>query len=109
MVYDCILGRNFLKIAELGLVPVDRGARKEVVCEFQGEIGTIMSINCEDDNIDLLKVGEDVRYVYRKKLDDMFLKYYLRPRRPLEHRVRSCIRLIVENGRIFICTPLRLF
>lgn len=104
--YDCVLGRDFLEKANLVLVS-GAGVVMGDNIEADDTVGMIMSIDWASDGTQLT-IGEDIDFVNRKRLNYMFDHYYIRPERPAEPRVKSEIRLILDDAKPFSCTPRRL-
>lgn len=95
--YDCILGRDFLEKTNLVLVS---GAEAVVGDSIEADdaVGMIMSIDWASDGAESA-IGEDIDYVNRRRLNDMFDHYYIRPERPAEPFICTPHRLSYVGGR----------
>ena len=113
LTFDCVLGRDFLSEAGLVLTmggnSVENGnVSKDYVIEGEEFERAIMAIQCEDKSTLDLRIGEEISRDVRGTLEELFLRTYLRPERPVEPETRCEIKVNLEGARPFSCRPRRL-
>ena len=113
MILACVLGMNFL--SEEGLVLTkgricveSANVSEDYFTEGEKFIRAIMSMKREDTCTMAPRIYEIVSQGVRRTIEGLFLKTYVRPKRPLQPETMCEIKLNLEEARPLSCRPRRL-